>query len=82
MGNIPSTPENQLSFSSSKVDDLKAVNAKKICDSVGELKKALSIFRYLEKDDDKCKGFIFHWFHQAETAFLNVLNGQLNKQAA
>jgi hypothetical protein len=65
-----------------QAEQLKSVNLKIIVDSVMEIKRALLLYRYLEKDEEKCKKTVKYWFHESEAAFLGCLNEPINASAA
>jgi hypothetical protein len=38
------------------------------------LKRGLTLYRLVEKDEEKCRQTVLGWFKEAETAFFNCIN--------
>lgn len=58
--------------------EVKEAHVKRIGEALLELRRSITAYRYLEKEEVRAKQNIYVWFHEAENLFLSSLSGDYN----
>lgn len=72
--NLPPSQKDPLPSPSISPEDQKDLYLNRIAESVEGLKRGLTLYRLLERDEEKCRQTVLGWYREAETAFLNCIN--------